>query len=294
LRCLKQTPLISVHGGLLPAIANTSLSGYFSPAVDGVELTAPPEVYAEAGKLNNVSSVMLGTNLNEGRFLMPLIAPVPNGPNATVEDVKSWILANYGDLGRAVGLNSTALVAEVCKLYATELASTQPWKVASQIYTESEYLCPTERSARWLTSPPPAAPSPWKDNVFTYRLTYAPSNMIVNGEIIYWYAWCTDLIPCKNMTAEQVGVGHSSDVYLLFNRAKVGLNATDREVGHAMIDYWQGFAATGNPSVQGRAAWPAYSNGNSTMLLNTAPSPEPNIHTDRCSFWSSLHPVPYA
>lgn len=98
LRCLKQTPLISVHGGLLPAIANTSLSGYFSPAVDGVELTAPPEVYAEAGKLNNVSSVMLGTNLNEGRFLMPLIAPVPNGPNATVEDVKSWILANYGDL----------------------------------------------------------------------------------------------------------------------------------------------------------------------------------------------------
>eukprot|EP00729_Bicosta_minor_P008810 gene8810-30552_t len=221
---------------------------YFSPAVDGVELTAPPEVYAEAGKLNNVSSVMLGTNLNEGRFLMPLIAPVPNGPNATVEDVKSWILANYGDLGRAVGLNSTALVAEVCKLYATELASTQPWKVASQIYTESEYLCPTERSARWLTSPPPAAPSPWKDNVFTYRLTYAPSNMIVNGEIIYWYAWCTDLIPCKNMTAEQVGVGHSSDVYLLFNRAKVGLNATDREVGHAMIDYWQGFAATGNPS----------------------------------------------
>lgn len=103
-----------------------------------------------------------------------------------------------------------------------------------------------QRSARWLTSPPPAAPSPWKDNVFTYRLTYAPSNMIVNGEIIYWYvpaqqfvlvgggqhhrttfpshadvccscarraasltryAWCTDLIPCKNMTAEQVGVG---------------------------------------------------------------------------------------
>lgn len=105
-----------------------------------------------------------------------------------------------------------------------------------------------QRSARWLTSPPPAAPSPWKDNVFTYRLTYAPSNMIVNGEIIYWYApgstvyprggrqhhhttfpshadvccscarhaasltryaWCTDLIPCKNMTAEQVRVGES-------------------------------------------------------------------------------------
>jgi hypothetical protein len=44
--------------------------GYFSPTVDMVELVAPPEVYAEAGHLNNVSAIMLGTNLNEGRFLM--------------------------------------------------------------------------------------------------------------------------------------------------------------------------------------------------------------------------------
>ena len=55
--------------------------------------------------------------------------------------------------------------------YATELATIQPWKVASKIYTESEYLCPTERSANWLTAAPMAT-SPWKDNVYSYRLTY--------------------------------------------------------------------------------------------------------------------------
>ena len=59
---------------------------------------------------------MLGTNLNEGRFLMPLIAPVPNAPNSSIADVKAWIVTNYGDLGKAVGLNNTALVAAVSKL----------------------------------------------------------------------------------------------------------------------------------------------------------------------------------
>ena len=45
--------------------------------VDGVELVATPEVLAQAGKLNPaVTAVMVGSNLNEGRFLMPLVMPV--------------------------------------------------------------------------------------------------------------------------------------------------------------------------------------------------------------------------
>ena len=39
LRCLKQKPIISPHGGLLQAIGTTNTDGFFSPLVDGVELT---------------------------------------------------------------------------------------------------------------------------------------------------------------------------------------------------------------------------------------------------------------
>lgn len=35
-----------------------------------------------------------------------------------------------------------------------------------------------------------------------------------------------DYIPCKNATYESIGVGHSSDVYLLFNEAIVGALAS--------------------------------------------------------------------
>ena len=120
------------------------------------------------------------------------------------------------------------------------------------------------------------------------------------------------------MTAEQMGVGHSSDVYLLFNSAKVGLNATDKLVGRTMIDFWHSFASTGVPtsgaaavatidisgseaihaSVMGSArsaapAWPEYNPANSSMLLDINSSVATNIHTSRCAFWSGLHPVPY-
>ena len=71
--------------------------------------------------------------------------------------------------------------------------------------------------------------------------------------------------------------------YLLFNHALVGLNDTDRIVGYAMIDYWQSFAAGGNPSPAGstRPVWPSYSPGNTTMLLDITSSAVQNLHQVR-------------
>ena len=64
----------------MPALGNTSAAGWFGPAVDGVELLAEPEVLAKNGSINKVEGVILGTNLNEGRVLMPLSDPVPPRP----------------------------------------------------------------------------------------------------------------------------------------------------------------------------------------------------------------------
>lgn len=68
LACLKGKPIWSVNAhdgrGLIAAIGNSSQAGLYSPVVDRVELTATPEVLAQAGKLNpSVTAVMVGTNL---------------------------------------------------------------------------------------------------------------------------------------------------------------------------------------------------------------------------------------
>ena len=97
-------------------------------------------------------------------------------------DLKAWILTNYGPLAAGARLTKSALVAAVFNLYQADLPTMSPWEIASQIYTESEYLCPTERSAVWLTSPQNKQNV---DKVYTYRLMYAPSNMKVNADIVY-------------------------------------------------------------------------------------------------------------
>merc|ERR1719446_1854602 len=82
------------------------------------------------------------------------------------------------------------------------------------------------------------------------------------------------------------GVGHSADVYLLFNDPH--MNEADFVVGHTIVDYWMNFASSGNPS-KGKAdiiAWPTYSSGNNTMVLRPSPAPVANLRGRYCNFWA--------
>ena len=38
------------------------------------------------GKFNQVDGVILGTNRDEGRYLMPILMPVPNAPHSDVHE----------------------------------------------------------------------------------------------------------------------------------------------------------------------------------------------------------------
>ena len=63
-----------------------------------------------------------------------------------------------------------------------------------------------------------------------------------------------------------------------------------------MIDYWQSFAAAGNPNTgvaSSRPVWPAYGKANTTQILNTVPRSVDGIQAARCAFWARQHPVPY-
>lgn len=281
LACLRALPLNNdLGGGLLPAISQTDSDGYFSPAVDGVELTTTPEMYAATGRFNKVDAVMVGSNLNEGRYLMPLTQPVPNAPDSTEIDLKQWLREGYrtdypGDF-----------VTTVLGLYKEELSTIGPWLTASRIYTDSQYLCPSQRSARWMTTA--------ERDVFVYQLSYAPSTLVLTGYLIYLVMWCEDFLPCANMTKYPIGVGHTADLPLLWNSKD--LNTTDKDVSAKMIDYWQTFAATGNPNAagSGAAVWPSFTDKNTTMDLNQVPTALPNYDRVRCLFWDATHKVPYA
>jgi len=274
LACLRETPLWTEDGrGLVPALGNTTSEGDWSPVLDGVEFTESPEASAKAGRLNKVSSVMIGTTHDEGRFLMPLLMPMPNGPLSTRDDFTTWLGEYYPEAST-----------KILELYGSELASLGAWKTAALVYTESQYLCPTQRSALWMSKVGTPA--------FVYRLDYKPSIFDIAASFVFEEMWCSDYSHCSNITAQDVGVGHSADVYLLFDDPR--LNFTDHQVAHTIIDYWQNFALSGSPAglrADGTVLphWPMYEPLNATMLLSPQPVATDGLRQHQCNFWLSAH-----
>ena len=278
LRCLREKPLSQ----LLSAIGNTSADGWFSPVVDNVELTGSPEDLARAGRINSApGGVILGTNLNEGRLLMPVTIPVPNAPVSTADDVRKWVETNYPP----PAYDPNAIMDE----YAAEIHAS-PWRAAAQMYTESQYFCPTAQSARWLLRAN-AAP---RDRVFVYRLAHAPAIMELVGDVLFWYQWCPSIEICANATRFKLGVGHASDVPLLWNSELLEPGA-DQRVAATMIDLWQTFAAggggggsfsgaSGGGVTEEEVKWPPFAPKNATLVLNAdADKVALNLLTLRCS-----------
>lgn len=128
------------------------------------------------------------------------------------------------------------------------------------------------------------------------------------------------------MTKEDIGVGHSADLYLTFNDPR--LNATDTKVGFQMIDYWVSphrcgvsgaaghrlnmarsgtdlqvnFAHTGEPSTPPLTShtanvspWPSFRTGgqNTTQRLDLVSGPVTGLRDTYCDWWDATHPVPY-
>jgi hypothetical protein len=155
------------------------------------------EVSAAAGRLNRFDGVVVGSNLDEGRFLMPLVSPVRNAPFSSRADLKDWLELYYA------GLDADQIIS----MYEPDIAAASPWEGAAKMYTDSQYLCPTTRSARWLDARGDRA-------TYTYRLEHAPSFFGEIGTHVFWRSgWCGDYKRCANLTAVPIGVGHSADVH---------------------------------------------------------------------------------
>lgn len=274
MECLRKTPLWAnpdkgFNKSLMPALSSASQEAGFGPTIDFVELTESPEASAKAKRLNNFTSAIIGTNLNEGRFLMPLMMPLNNGPQSTRPDLHQWLQDFY-----------PSAVEQISKQYSSELETLTPWEVAATIYTDSQYLCPTQRSARWLAEV--------GADTFVYRLEYKPTIFDVPARIVFQEMWCSDYSMCDNVSMVDPGVGHSADVYLLFNDPR--MNALDFTVAHKIVDYWMNFASTGNPSEGNTevAAWPTFMPSNSTMQLAPDSASTANLRQSYCDFWADI------
>jgi len=113
---------------------------------------------------------MLGTNLDEGRFLMPATMPVPNAPYSSVSDLQAWLVENYpkrdkvsfslslfssiaSPIFASLELNMCPNLQVIETLYQAELKTLGPWGTAAKIYTDSQYTCPTLRKPTTFYNP---------------------------------------------------------------------------------------------------------------------------------------------
>jgi hypothetical protein len=283
LACLRACPLETFFGNrsLLPIIANTSQDALFSPLVDGVEFSDTPEVLAAKGQINSVQGVMLGSNLNEGRLLMPFQMPVPGAPLTTKAQFKEWLQSQF----------SVSVTAAIMARYPVSEYRNSYWQTASKVFTDSQYTCPTRRSARWLIQSGRVPPG----QVFAYQLRYEAVVYGLLGDVVYWWEWCQDLNLCRNATRFPIGVGHAADVILVWNSRSL-LSSNDHLVSRHMVDWWHTFATNYTPNGVHNLptkSWPPFRDDNQTMLVQPQPEPVSNVREEICNFWDQAHPVPY-
>eukprot|EP00931_Biecheleriopsis_adriatica_P029197 TRINITY_DN17369_c0_g1_i2.p1 TRINITY_DN17369_c0_g1~~TRINITY_DN17369_c0_g1_i2.p1 ORF type:complete len:277 (-),score=51.17 TRINITY_DN17369_c0_g1_i2:103-933(-) len=262
----------------MPTISQTGYDGIFSAAVDGVELSASPEALASKGEINAVKGVMLGTNEDEGKLLMPLTQPVPGAPLTTAEQFRTWLQEQF----------TPDVVEQVVKQYTAADFDGSYWQAAEQVYTDSQYLCPTQRSASWLHKSG-RAPS---GNVFVYEFTYKNPKSIVLGKIFYWWEWCRSIGPCRNDTKIPFGTPHGTEIPLVW-AGRWALDPQGVALSKKMIHYWHSFASNFDPNGnQADVQWPAYINRSQTVLLQPNITSVAGLRKPFCDFWQRVLHLP--
>lgn len=247
--------------------------------IDGVELRDTPEVLAATGQIAPVEGVMLGTNLDEGRFMLAAEMALEGAPFPSRLQFHKWLETMWPGRADAIAANYPP---------ASGIDPARYWKVAVKIYTDAEYFCPSMSSSHWLHKSGKVA----KDRVFQYRLTYEPSYYVAIGRASYLLFFCKWLIPCNAMNL-RFGAAHAADVPLVWAQEDL-FNATDAALSKLVVTWWQQFAESFNPGQAGDVVWPRFYPGNNTLILDPAPTVVSRMEADICAFWEWIHPVPYA
>lgn len=128
------------------------------------------------------------------------------------------------------------------------------------------FVCPTRRAARAIAKTGTPA--------YQYHFTYAPPGGLFGD----------------------LGAFHSAEIKFVFGIPSqlVPQPLTDEEIvlSNAMMGYWSGLAAKGDPNAEGELAWPKYDAGaDQSIVFDLKLSTETGLYKDDCDFWDGLEIV---
>jgi para-nitrobenzyl esterase len=222
-------------------------AGYrYEPCVDGWAVPdLPPNVFA-AGKQHNVP-LIIGSNSDEWA-LFQLLDALLERKSVTADSYQTSVKNMFGDKAQ-----------QVLTMYP---ANDDKEAKASdeQVWTLFTFTCPAK--------------------------FYASAMSNVNSKA-YFYQFSR--VP---LGASAYGAVHATDVVYAFGtllpllttpKPETYYDDTDRALSDAMMSYWTGFAATGDPNQEGLAKWPVYDAKTGQYLdLGDTIQVKSGINTEAC------------
>ena len=88
-----------------------------------------------------------------------------------------------------------------------------------------------------------------------------------------------------------MGAAHAAEIRYVFGKLERP-SPEDAELSDAMMDYWVSFAKTGNPNVEGRRHWPAYTTRTDEhQVFNTTIRSDSRLRCDACDLLDEIRGV---
>ncbi|CAG2116353.1 unnamed protein product, partial [Medioppia subpectinata] len=212
--------------------------GLMSLIVDGQLLPDAPDVMLRNGDYKKGLNLMIGTNEDEGSFILPMIAPdrydkwapKPLAHNEFVTDFKQFL---FGVTPGGLPVNADDIV----KFYLNGLSGTDSVRKQVGVAIGDVVLgCPTILYGKAVHSGDPTAR-------------------------VYQYYYNTKSGDEKLLCSKWMGVCHFNDIYPVFGLPLIDEHKyveRERQVSRQMIDILSTFARTGSPPAQSGAQWEPY------------------------------------
>ncbi len=196
-------------------------------------------------------------------------------PTMLGSNLNEGTLFHSGLLGDRPIPDEAAYKASLVRLLGAELADKvaalypvtgKPDEALAQAESDAIFACPTRRAARALAKAGVAA--------YRYHFVRKPDNGIVAA----------------------FGATHAAELPFVFGNddgTLGGVSDAGMPLREAMMRYWTRFAAAGDPSGASDPAWPRYDAATDPYLkLDTPPSAQAGLLTEKCAFWDTVPPVP--
>ena len=257
LQCLLSRSLLELR----PAQMLTDNAGYWGPTVDRVVLPAAPERLAARGKFNELVAVLLGSNVNEGRLL---VSDIDLHANST--DLETWV--------ETCGYFPPQLTSQITDFYPCQTGKDGCWKAACSMWTDSQFVCPARRSARWIDRATSDA-----TKVFLYQVGFAPRS------------YTNFLALTSGVTPRLAGIPHGGELPMVFNDTNWVTSPPGRYLTRAIMSYYTSLAFTGdaNTMAGNHTRWPIYhTNTDQSLMLGIPILQQTHLRKKYCDFWDNV------